>query len=241
MRGDIVTFKVLKQTKVLTPVSLHEITLETLMATPSLPQEQETYLAAAIADERLFAKAWPFDPLQRMLDIAAEHDLLAKAVPCSVTGYLIATHSDEVNGPIVAIFEQNTGTLAGAAHWKNIIVRGPYQGCGIGTELSIKAYEIGLFHPDLMNETNFLSAGGRKLRKTAHRAAVQRALESGIKVSSEVLKDYPDLTPTPRRDPREALISRVRSALLADVPEVSMPMEKTASEPSVAAGRGFGR
>jgi GNAT superfamily N-acetyltransferase len=223
-------FDFVKPIKGLTPMPLHEIPLDTLAATPSLPKEQEKYVAMMIEDERLFAQAWPFNPLGRMLHIVEEKALLRHATPCSVPGFLMATYADEVHGPIVAVFAEETGVMAGAAHWKNIIVRKPFQGRGIGTELSIKAYDIGLFHPDLMNETNYLSEGGRKLRKTAHRVAVERAIDNGLAVRDEVLASYPDLREKAlaAKTPGQAMLRRVKAALVEanHVDHVPSPTEQ---------------
>jgi GNAT superfamily N-acetyltransferase len=128
-----------------------------------------------------------------MLDIAKKNRLVEQAFPFGLPGFLMAVHDDETNGPVVAVFDTASGKLAGAAHWKNVIVRSPYQGRGIGTEILIKAFEIGIFHPETMMETNYLSEGGRNLHRKVHRTAVSRALDRGEEVLADVLQDYPDL------------------------------------------------
>ena len=163
------------------------------MDSPSLPADQEEFLARALADERLFESAWPYDPLQAMLRIARTNDLFASATASAVPGFVMATTKSSKSRAMVAMFEQSTGELAGAAEGKNIIVRLPFQRMGIGSELMIKAFEIGLFHPRDMNAMNFLSTGGRQLRKSAHRLAVQRAISVGIEVRPEVVAPYAEI------------------------------------------------
>lgn len=72
-------------------VPLHEISLHELMASPSLPAEQEPLVAAALVDERLFDKAWPKNPLKAMLDFAKKRHMLFMATPGPIYGYLMAT------------------------------------------------------------------------------------------------------------------------------------------------------
>jgi len=177
------------------PIPLHEITLDALMASPSLWQEQEDFLQAALKDESLFDRAWPANPLKTMLNFVSRERMSARAVPSPVPGFLIASHVDDLGRAMVAVFEQDTGTLAGGAEGKNIIVRDGFQRRGIGVEILIKAFEIGLFHPEDMNERNYLSAGGRALRRSAHKIAISRALAAGVSVRPDVLGPYPDLRP----------------------------------------------
>ncbi|MCS4089231.1 hypothetical protein [Rhizobium sp. BK176] len=174
-------------------VPLHEITLDALMASPSLPASQEPFLAAAVADERLYDNAWPKNPLKAMLNFARKRDMLSKATPGPVDGYLMATAVNGAGDAMVAVFDAATGELAGGVEGKNIIVRDGHQKRGIGTEMVIKAFEIGLWHPETMNESNYLSVAGRQLRRSAHRTAIIRALVAGLDVSAGVLEDYPDL------------------------------------------------
>lgn len=176
-----------------TPVPLHDITLVALMRSPSLPAEQEKYLAAALENESLFDFALPYNPLKAMLRFAKKHGLASKAIEERIPGFPIIFYDDPTDGSMVAVFDGKTGQLAGGIEGKNVIVRKGYEKLGIGTEMLIKAFENGHFHPDDMNNRNYLSEAGRRLRRSAHREAIKRALENGLDVKPVVLHAYPDL------------------------------------------------
>jgi hypothetical protein len=57
-----------------------------------------------------------------------------------------------------------------------------------------------------------LSTFGERGRNIFDMTLVDRALDNGIAVRDDVLKDYPELNQTVRSDPREAIMSRVRNA-----------------------------
>jgi hypothetical protein len=238
MRDQHTEFHLIKPTRGLAPVPLHHITLSKLVEIRPLPAEQEKYVAAAIADETLFARAWPFNPLRKMLTIAEENGLLERAIPCGISGFVMATHYDEIDGPVVAVFDAGSGVLAGAAHWKNVIVRHPYQGRGIDTEILIKAFEIGVLHPKTMKEGNYLSEGGRSLHRKAHRTAVTRAVERGEEVRADVLQDYPDLV---KREAKTTLmgtfVKRIRDTIGQETMEdAGVSQELEIDDPTNTAG-----
>ena len=100
-------------------------------------------------------------------------------------------------GAILAVYEAATRTVAAGIDGKNLYVAPEYRGRGIGPEMLILAFEVGLRHPDEMNVENTLSRSGRSNRAAAHRMAVERALEASLDVPPEVLEAYPDLVPGP--------------------------------------------
>jgi len=154
----------------------------------------EASVTAAIADPSYTDRKIVYNPVARLLREADYRNLRERAVACTVPGFAIGWHGHCQDNPLVAVFDEGTGELAGGLEHKNVFVRPQYRGRGLGAEILIVAFENALRHPDEMNSHNTLTTAGRANRVAAHRIAVERAFENGLEVPPEVLDDYPHLT-----------------------------------------------
>jgi hypothetical protein len=174
----------------LKPTPLYACSLVNLMKTPSIRDYEETMLAKCMEQESLFDNAQPFNPLQAMLKLSLDNAMSHEAKAFTVKGYKFAILPASHPENFIAIFDERTNEFAGGVHWRNLIVRKPHQGKGIGTELFIMAFELGIFHPSTFLSENRLSKSGRSTLTRAHRVAVERALAAGEKVPPHVLGRY---------------------------------------------------
>lgn len=172
------------------PIPLHRITLDELMACKDLPAEWEATVAAAYRDPTYVDGNLAYNPRAEHLKLAEVRLSASQRAPFAVAGFEVAYAPDET---LLAVYDAATGAVAGGIERKNIYVAPEYRGRGIGPEILVLAFEVGIRHPAEMNVDNTLSRAGRANRVAAHRLAVERALEAGEDVPEVVLEDYPDL------------------------------------------------
>lgn len=72
----------------------------------------------------------------------------------------------------------------------NTYVDRTWRGKSLGTAIILAAFEAGVKNARTFS---FFSKHGFESRKKAHRLAIERAINEGINVPENVLKDYPDL------------------------------------------------
>lgn len=82
--------------------------------------------------------------------------------------------------------ENIVGGIIGGTHY----VLPEYRGLGLGTDLTLAAFECGM---KTVDTTVFYSEGGLASRRAAHRVAVAEALAAGCQVPAEVVADYPEM------------------------------------------------
>jgi len=117
------------------------------------------------------------------------HGLREKARPFPVEGYACACDAGPNTLGVLALFD-GEGKIAGGIMGGTIYLYEPHRGKGIGTEMMIIAFNLGIKR---VNDCVILSTEGRRTRRSAHRKAVERALAAGIEVDARVLADYPEM------------------------------------------------
>jgi hypothetical protein len=145
-----------------------------------------------IADERFLAGEGVYLIRQSFKSICLwGSKLFDSRTPCEVEGFSIAHTRDHTGwyDGIICVWDANAELVGGMA--KGVpYVKSEFQGNGLGREIVLLAFEIGIKDID---DGVFFSPAGLACRKSVHRLSVQRALQKGEDVSTEVLADYPDL------------------------------------------------
>jgi GNAT superfamily N-acetyltransferase len=138
------------------------------------------------------------NPFRRLAEAVRDYGLGGRSRPLAGhKGYSIV--AGDVGKRVVAIVEDSTGKAVGGLMEGNLFVSPFHRGRGFGSEIVILAFETGVMHPDRMRlDMMTLSTAGRANRRSAHRKAVERALESGVAVPEAILADYPEMvSPAP--------------------------------------------
>jgi GNAT superfamily N-acetyltransferase len=117
-------------------------------------------------------------------------------------------------------FETPTGRVVGAIAFDTIWVDREFRGCGLGSEMLIRAFEVGLKSGQTRE---IFSPDGYANRSSAHRKAVQRAVERGEILKQSVLQDYQ----TPSRANAAHLVA------LGDAPHQPGPSARKRSSASL--------
>jgi GNAT superfamily N-acetyltransferase len=139
------------------------------------------------------------NPFVVLRELTAEFSYKMQAVDCDVPGYRMAFDRDQ---SLLSVFDGEDKVVGGIFH-KSILVLPQHRSQGLGSEILIRAFEIGAMYPDTMNQDNRLTTAGRANRKAAHRIAVERAVRAGIDVDPAILACYQHVmdewTPSPLR------------------------------------------
>lgn len=175
------------------PVPIHRVSRDAFVGwdtIPSAPESLEALIArwtnaGCPADSQYGACGWVRAHADSLLKTPR---VVERARPCEIPGFLIAP----VKGRGVLAFEKESASFCGALVGPNLFVLPEFQGYGLGAELLIEAYENGIRFAD-RRETGVLTEAGRANRASAHRKAVERALDRDLDVPGEVLADYPEL------------------------------------------------
>jgi hypothetical protein len=158
---------------------LYQVTLAELMNHPSASEQESNAFEAEVRD------GW-----RSLQWDVIKYRLMARAQPGPVPGYLIGHSGNSQGFGAIAIFDKASSQLVGGLSAGTVWVHKDHRGKGIGPEVIILAFELGIIHPD---NRRILSDLGRNNRRKAHKLAIQRALDSRIEVDPEVLADYPEL------------------------------------------------
>lgn len=163
------------------------------MDCPDLPEKWEVSVAAAYLDPGYLDENVTWNPRAKHVERSLEHLSASERLPFAVPGFTVSYADDRAGGAILCVYDADTGDIAGGIERKNLYVAPEYRGRGLGAEIVVLAFEVGIRHPNEMNDDNTLSRAGRANRVAAHRIAVERALEAGEDVPDEVMEAYPDL------------------------------------------------
>lgn len=158
------------------------------MAPESHPQDREDIITRSCSDPDFVSEELGFNPVVRLINREKHFRRYMEAVDCDVEGYAIATFP---TAELLVAYDP-FGTIIGGMMEKRIFVLPDHRGFGIGAEMLIRAFEIGVMHPRTMNIDNALTTAGRANRRAAHRIAVEKAVRAGIDVDPEILADYAD-------------------------------------------------
>ena len=123
--------------------------------------------------------------------IENENELLPCRRPSNLEGFSIAHIGQDWGNGLIAIWDDKTNQIVGGQANGVPYVLPEYRGKYLGREIQLRAFDTGL---KTIHDGSFFSPGGLACRKSAHKFAVERALQQGIVVSDEVMADYPELT-----------------------------------------------
>ena len=167
--------------------NLHTIPLKEFLNMPPVPQE--------VVDKH-FGKQreWLIDKMRFYRHYADP------AQPIGDTGYAIQCtpgpdNLKEARYSCVIITHLASGDVVGGCTNMDFFIDPQHRGKGLGAVALLRALDEGVKSP--LNSGHALSPNGKRARTSAHRLAVTRALEEGIEVPENVLKDYPEFFRTP--------------------------------------------
>lgn len=157
--------------------NLHTIPLERFLDLPAVSQSEVDHV---------------FDRLrERFLDQLRYHRHLADSPePIEGTGYGIASSNGfETSERCVIITNLENGDVVGGVSEMNFFILPEHRSKGLGAAALLRAFDDEIKDPEARGHR--LSPAGRRTRICVHRMAVERAIEEGLTVPEEVLKDYP--------------------------------------------------
>lgn len=172
-----------------TVIPIHTITLKAFTS----PHGRDPIIADEAFCKTTGEKVARFGLEDKVID--REDELVLSRQPSNIEGFSIAHLGDWWGNGLIAIWDDKTNKIIAGQADGIPYVSPVYRGKYLGREIQLKAFETGL---KTIHDGSFFSPGGLACRKSAHRFAVQRAVEQGLDVSAEVLKDYPEFTISPK-------------------------------------------